>query len=752
MAVINGTPGNDVTVGTVDADIMRGGLGNDRYNGNAGNDVIYGEDGNDTLTGDAGNDILWGGNGTDGFFGGGGDDTIYGEAGVDTMYGDSGNDIMDGGADNDSLFGSIGNDTLVHRVGEGTDTMSGGAGIDKVLIKLATADLTTAVRADLATLDSWLASQISSAGGNMTTLAAQTTGPSVTLSALGMTLSTFEQIAYELDGRAVPLTALLNSAPVTDANAALVTSEDHAVNGHVLATDAEGDALTYTVLQGPTHGAVTLDATSGAYTYTPGANLSGTDAFSVLVNDGHGGTAVQQVAVAIDGVADAPVLSVVTPVIVPLTQVILGLPTDDSLEGTAGNDQISGGTGNDTLHGNGASAITVPLDIAAALTDLDGSEMLSVNVAGIPAGGRLSAGHDNGDGTWTLTPSELAGLQLSASVTQGFTITVAAVATEANGTSSAIGSAIDIRIGEDSNVISGGAGNDIITGGHGDDLIFGGSPASGPATAPHATTVADNDTIHAGDGNDIVYGNSGDDQLWGDNGNDTLHGGKGNDTLSGGDGDDVLNGNSGNDRLADGAGNDTVDGSSGDDTLVAGDGRDVYSGGSGFDTLDFSSASGSMTIDVSKKTASGLGQDTFSGIESMIGSAFADTYKGSSQADVFAAGAGNDVMRSLGGADLLSGGAGNDTFTYFKKDVSDGVSHLGVDRITDFAAGDRLDLHDFLKSAKPGTLGDLVRATDTADGTLVAVKMGAAFVDVVMLENLHGHAAADMLGNGMILA
>ncbi|MFM9940539.1 MAG: Ig-like domain-containing protein [Hyphomicrobiaceae bacterium] len=752
MAEIIGTAGNDVTVGTVDADIMRGGLGNDRYNGNAGNDVIYGEEGNDTLTGDAGNDTLYGGVGTDGFFGGGGDDSMYGEAGVDTMFGDSGNDVMDGGADNDSLNGGTGNDTLIHRVGEGTDTMAGGGGVDKVVIKLSTADLTAAVRADLATLDSWLASQISSAGGNLTTLAAQTTGPAVTLAALGMTLSTFEQVSYELDGRDVPLTALLNSAPVTDANAALVTSEDQAMSGRVLATDTEGDALTYSVQQGTTHGALTLDAATGAYTYTPNANYSGADAFSVLVNDGHGGTVVQQVAVAVDGVADAPTLAVVTPVIVPMTQVIQGLPTDDSLEGTAGNDLISGGNGNDTLDGTGTTAITVPLDIAAALADLDGSEVLSIRVGGIPTGGHLSAGHDNGDGTWTLTPHQLAGLQLSASVTQGFTISVAATATEANGSAASFTSDIEIRIGEDSNVISGGAGNDTINGGTGDDLIFGGTPSSGTSTSPHVSTVADNDLVHAGDGNDIVYGNSGDDQLWGDSGNDTLHGGKGNDMLSGGDGNDVLNGNSGNDVIHDGTGDDVVNGSSGDDTIIAGVGNDAYTGGSGFDTLDFSGAQGAMVIDVSKKTASGMGQDTFSGIESMLGSAHNDTYKGSSQADVFDAGAGKDSIRSLGGADILTGGAGDDTFAYFKKDVSDGVSHFGVDHITDFSAGDRLDLRDFLKSAKPGTLGDYVRATETTDGTLVAVKMGAAFVDVVMLDSAHGHTAADMLSNGMILA
>ncbi len=203
--------------------------------------------------------------------------------------------------------------------------------------------------------------------------------------------------------------------------------------------------------------------------------------------------------------------------------------------------------------------------------------------------------------------------------------------------------------------------------------------------------------------------------------------------------------------LADGEGNDLVDGSSGDDTLVAGEGDDVYAGGSGYDTLDFSNAYLPMVIDVSKKTATGMGADTFSGIEAIVGSGYDDSYKGSSQADVFNAGGGNDVMRSLGGADLLTGGAGNDTFVYFKKDVSDGTTHFGADQITDFAAGDKLDLHDFLKSARFANIAEVVHTDDTAEGTMVSVKMGTGFVNVAMLEDVHGMTANDMLQAGMIL-
>jgi hypothetical protein len=54
----------------------------------------------------------------------------------------------------------------------------------------------------------------------------------------------------------------------------------------------------------------------------------------------------------------------------------------------------------------------VALDISASLTDADGSEVLSVTIGNLPQSARLSAGLDNGNGTWTLTPAQLNGLKL----------------------------------------------------------------------------------------------------------------------------------------------------------------------------------------------------------------------------------------------------------------------------------------------------------------------------------------------------
>ncbi|WP_137176367.1 Ig-like domain-containing protein [Roseomonas sp. AR75] len=55
----------------------------------------------------------------------------------------------------------------------------------------------------------------------------------------------------------------------------------------------------------------------------------------------------------------------------------------------------------------------IALGLAAALVDRDGSEAMSVVIAGLPEGARLSAGINNGDGSWTLTPAQLAGLSVT---------------------------------------------------------------------------------------------------------------------------------------------------------------------------------------------------------------------------------------------------------------------------------------------------------------------------------------------------
>ncbi len=103
--IIDGTPDNDLLVGTP---------GSDRINGFDGNDLLLGRDSDDILNGGSGNDSLFGHNSNDSLLGGDGQDFLVGE---------TGDDFLDGGADNDNLIGSSGTDQFVLREGDGGDTI-----------------------------------------------------------------------------------------------------------------------------------------------------------------------------------------------------------------------------------------------------------------------------------------------------------------------------------------------------------------------------------------------------------------------------------------------------------------------------------------------------------------------------------------------------------------------------------------------------------------------------------------------------
>lgn len=85
----------------------------------------------------------------------------------------------------------------------------------------------------------------------------------------------------------VTVTAV-NHAPVAVADSAS-GNEDTNITGNVLSndTDNENDALTATLVAGPAHGSLILNA-NGTFTYTPDADWNGTDGFQYLVNDGSG--------------------------------------------------------------------------------------------------------------------------------------------------------------------------------------------------------------------------------------------------------------------------------------------------------------------------------------------------------------------------------------------------------------------------------------------------------------------------------
>src|SRR5690606_28193283 len=122
----------------------------------------------------------------------------------------------------------------------------------------------------------------------------------------------------------------VNDAPVT-ANHSTSTTEDTPVSGKVVASDVDGDVLSYSVQSGASHGTLTLNATTGDYTYTPAANYNGADSFTVSVSDVQGGVAIATVNVSVTPVNDAPMTvadSATTSEDTPITIDVLGNDTD----------------------------------------------------------------------------------------------------------------------------------------------------------------------------------------------------------------------------------------------------------------------------------------------------------------------------------------------------------------------------------------------------------------------------------------
>ena len=139
-------------------------------------------------------------------------------------------------------------------------------------------------------------------------------------------------------------------------------------------------------------------------------------------------------------------------------------------------------------------------------------------------------------------------------------------------------------------------------------------------------------------------------------------GGSGNDTISGNAAANRLEGNAGHDHLFGLDGNDFLFGGFGNDTLEGGVGADVLSGGFGFDFASYEHAAAGviaflMLPVVNTGEADG---DSYTFIEGLIGSGFADLLAGDSNANTLKGLAGDDSLYGLNGDDLLIGGAGAD--------------------------------------------------------------------------------------------
>jgi Ca2+-binding RTX toxin-like protein len=153
---------------------------------------------------------------------------------------------------------------------------------------------------------------------------------------------------------------------------------------------------------------------------------------------------------------------------------------------------------------------------------------------------------------------------------------------------------------------------------------------------------------------------------------------------------------------------DTLDGGLGDDVLQGLDGADVLIGGDGNDTASYDLSATGLLANLAKASDNlgGALGDTFTSIENLTGSRFADTLIGNAGINMLRGLDGNDVMQGGGGGDVMSGGADDDTL----------YGGIGADFLS---GGDGADTFLFnswkdsgTKAAARDTITDFIRSDD----------------------------------------
>ncbi|MEF1290934.1 tandem-95 repeat protein, partial [Vibrio sp. M260118] len=103
-----------------------------------------------------------------------------------------------------------------------------------------------------------------------------------------------------------PVFVDINDDPLGE-SISVVTDEDIAISGTLTATDQNAiDILTFSQTTAPSNGTAVVNP-DGTWTYTPNENYNGPDSFTVVVDDGNGGTDTLVVNIDVAPVNDVPV-------------------------------------------------------------------------------------------------------------------------------------------------------------------------------------------------------------------------------------------------------------------------------------------------------------------------------------------------------------------------------------------------------------------------------------------------------------
>ena len=593
-----------------------------------------------------------------------GNDTLSGGAFDDVIDGLDGDDVISGNGGDDLLYGGAGVDRLDG--GEGNDTLNGGAGNNDILIGGAGADI----------LDGSDGFDFASYRTSTAGLRADLAGPATnTGDAVGDTYVSIER----LEGSA------FNDILRGDDN-------NNFLEGGAGADDLRG--------RGGFDMASYIFAASGvtASLANPAANTG----------DAAGDTYVE-----IEGLVGSAFADTLT-----------GDGSGNALRGNDGADVLDGGLGIDMAeYTNSAVGVTADLGNAANNTGhAAGDTYISIeNLRGSNNGADILRGNggdnnlEGANGNFADTLDGAGGFD-TASYSIALTGVTASLANPTANTGDAAGDVyISIEGLQGSNfndVLTGDDNNNTLSGGNGSDTLNGG---------------LGNDTLNGGDGNNDV--------LVGGAGADVNNGGNGNDfasyqtsavaltvdllTTSNNTGDAVGDTYVSIERLIGSAFNDTLSGDNNGNFLEGGQGADVLDGRGGGDYASYIFATGGVTANLASQagiTGEAAG-DTYTSIENLAGSNFADTLIGDNN---------NNVLRGNDGADVLNGSGGTDWAEYIgaAAGVTADLGNSGNN--TGYAAGDTYISIENLRGSN--TAGDTLRG----DGLQNFLEGGQGnFVDVL---------------------